>query len=168
MNLSKNAEWIYDPVPEETSYPELGKLIKDVEKALGFKLFYWQKCYIMTEKYRQTGDTTAKVLRALLLQTDKPIDFRYAALTNAEGYFRSELLKTKKILDDAGVKTRDVLLPIEKKDEDKLPRKCEVLGLPATLRQWVESSSGDLYGIIEYANGLLSTAPRKNIDFVDE
>ena len=39
--------------------------ITAVEKALGYKLFFWQKTYIEKGAFRQYGETTAKILREL-------------------------------------------------------------------------------------------------------
>lgn len=43
LNMEKIPEWIYAP----TNFsPELEKTFAAVEKALGFKLFIWQKTFI--------------------------------------------------------------------------------------------------------------------------
>lgn len=55
MDISK---WFYRP---HYTTPELDKKIEDVEKALGFKLFIWQKTYIEYGVFRQYGETTAKI-----------------------------------------------------------------------------------------------------------
>lgn len=51
MDISK---WFYRP---HYTTPELDKKIEDVEKALGFKLFIWQKTYIEYGVFRQYGET---------------------------------------------------------------------------------------------------------------
>lgn len=68
MDISK---WFYRP---HYTTPELDKKIEDVEKALGFKLFIWQKTYIEYGVFRQYGETTAKILR-LLITPGKIVDF---------------------------------------------------------------------------------------------
>lgn len=63
LNMGKIPEWIYAP----TNFsPELEKMFAAVEKALGFKLFIWQKTFIANTTYRRSGRTTAEILRDLL------------------------------------------------------------------------------------------------------
>lgn len=50
----------YNPVPE------LQKLFDLVENKLGFRLYTWQKTYIAYGMYRQSGLTTARILKLLL------------------------------------------------------------------------------------------------------
>lgn len=50
LNMEKIPEWIYAP----TNFsPELEKTFAAVEKALGFKLFIWQKTFIANTTYRR-------------------------------------------------------------------------------------------------------------------
>jgi len=44
----------------------------EIENALGFKLFIWQKTYITRGEWRQIGRSTAESIRRLL-QIDKPL-----------------------------------------------------------------------------------------------
>lgn len=63
LNMEKIPEWIYAP----TNFsPELEKTFEAVEKALGFKLFIWQKTFIANTTYRRSGRTTAEILREFL------------------------------------------------------------------------------------------------------
>ena len=56
--MDKDLEnWLYRPI-----YPE-EEFLKKVEAALGFKLFIWQKAFIVTGAFRQYGATTAEILR---------------------------------------------------------------------------------------------------------
>lgn len=58
LNMEKIPEWIYAP----TNFsPELEKTFAAVEKALGFKLFIWQKTFIANTTYRRSGRTTAEI-----------------------------------------------------------------------------------------------------------
>lgn len=43
--MDKNMEWIYAPINE----PDLENTLEAVEKALGFKLFVWQKILLLWE-----------------------------------------------------------------------------------------------------------------------
>lgn len=50
-------EWIYRTIPDE------GVDFDKIEKALGFKLFIWQKTFITRGVFRQYGETTAICIR---------------------------------------------------------------------------------------------------------
>lgn len=101
MDVSK---WFYRP---HYTTPELDKKIEDVEKALGFKLFIWQKTYIEYGVFRQYGETTAKILR-LLITLGKIVDFTEQPRGDRERFFRKELLEVKAKLNAAGVQTNEV------------------------------------------------------------
>lgn len=60
--MDKNMDWIYRPINE----PDLESILAEVEKALGFKLFVWQKTFIATGVFRQYGATTAEILREFI------------------------------------------------------------------------------------------------------
>lgn len=72
LNMEKIPEWIYAPTNFST---ELEKTFEAVEKALGFKLFIWQKTFIANTTYRRSGRTTAEILRALLNVSKSPLDY---------------------------------------------------------------------------------------------
>ena len=72
LNMDKNMDWIYRTVPMD---PDLEKTLEAVEKALGFKLFVWQKTYIEHGYFRQYGATTAEILRELLNVSEAPLDY---------------------------------------------------------------------------------------------
>lgn len=69
--MDKNMDWIYRPINE----PDLESILAEVEKALGFKLFVWQKTFIATGVFRQYGATTAEILRELLAVDARPLDY---------------------------------------------------------------------------------------------
>lgn len=81
-----------------------------IEKALGFKLFYWQKTYIETGIYRRYGDTTAQVLRQLLDPkfNDIPIIIDKAKVYSKYSYYGYMMFYIKNKLDAAGIKTRPI------------------------------------------------------------
>lgn len=66
----ETAGFIYNDLPfSEIDYDK-------IEKALGFKLFIWQKTYIERGEYRQSGRTTAVALRTLLTDIEKPLELQ--------------------------------------------------------------------------------------------
>ena len=48
-------KWIYRAV-----FPEYEGMFEKIEAALGFKLFVWQKTFIVTGIFRQYGKTTGR------------------------------------------------------------------------------------------------------------
>lgn len=99
-------KWIFGELPD----PEWNKIFEEVEKALGFKLFHWQKTYVVGVGFRQWGSTTACILRDLLWDAEEsPIVYTVPASSKTERFYRAELLKIKEKLDKAGIKTREVL-----------------------------------------------------------
>lgn len=102
----ESAEWIYRTIYAPSS--EFEQTIGAVEKALGFRLFVWQKTYIAQGKFRQMGTTTAEILRDLLDVSGKPIDYSRRAESEREHFYRWELYRIKEKLDNAGIPTRTV------------------------------------------------------------
>ena len=116
-------QWIFGELPD----PEWNKTFEEVEKALGFKLFHWQKTYVVGVGFRRWGSTTACILRDLLWDAEKsPIDYTKPASSKTDEFYRSELLKIKEKLDKAGIKTRAVL-------------RC-----PADAEEWLKKHAGRL------------------------
>ena len=101
-NIAPN--WIYGDI---WASPEKD-MLEAVEKALGFKLFYWQKTFIAYGKYRRAGFTTAEILRELLSEEETPIIWKRRPASNMEAVYRHDLLKIKEKLDAAGIKTREI------------------------------------------------------------
>jgi len=98
--------WIYGSVlPPDSDFE---KTIHAVEEALGFKLFVWQKNYLAYGEFRQMGVTTAKILQELLDVSGAPIDYSRSTGSAREKFYRGEIQKIKKKLDDAGIPTRKV------------------------------------------------------------
>lgn len=90
-----------------------------VEKALGFRLFGYQKNYILHQGFRQTGRTTAEILR-MLFDKDQyvnPIDFSYPPINTQSAIFRQHFRDIWEKLRDAGIEIRPVFWRIEDKKE---------------------------------------------------
>ena len=103
--MDKNMDWIYRTVTMDT---DLEKTLEAVEKALGFKLFVWQKTYIERGYFRQYGATTAEILRELLNVSEAPLDYTRKPSSRMQSIYREELKEIKKKLDAAGITTRPV------------------------------------------------------------
>ena len=106
-------QWIFACVGD----PKWDDLFEKVEKALGFKLFYWQKTYILKSECRHSGQTTACVLKELLNTKASPIDYTRSADTKRGNFHRMVLLEVKEKIDKAGIKTREVFCSMKDKDE---------------------------------------------------
>lgn len=110
----KDEEEAYENLPEGIDiygagiFPEHEKRFEAIEKALGFKLFTWQKTYIVHGQYRQYGATTAEILRGLIQVKAFPLDYTRRPTSQREARYRDFLREIKQQLDDAGVPTREV------------------------------------------------------------
>lgn len=83
-------------------------LYKAVEKALGFKLFTWQKTYIERGTFRYFGKTTAEILQMLLDKDAEPLDFTKPPRNRQEHIFREDLRIIFVKLKVAGIPMRKV------------------------------------------------------------
>lgn len=120
LNMEKIPEWIYAP----TNFsPELEKTFAAVEKALGFKLFIWQKTFIANTTYRRSGRTTAEILRDLLNVSKPPLDYTKPVADHMERFYREETREIKAKLDAAGIPTRTVFFPGRRKRNITVKRK---------------------------------------------
>lgn len=102
--LIQNPSWIYETYFDQ----EREELYKRIEKALGFKLFAWQKSYIETGFFRKYGNTTAVCLANLLDVDGKPIDFTAMPTSNRADIYRRELRSIQEKLTEAGIPTRTI------------------------------------------------------------
>lgn len=98
MNPDELPKWIYRPVND----PLWDNLFEQIEEALGFKLFFWQKTYIMGLGYRCSGQTTADVLRNLV--GDSILETMYLERPKNQ----KELIEIKRKLDAKGIISRNV------------------------------------------------------------
>lgn len=91
------------------------KLFEAVEKALGFKLFIWQKAYIAHGEFRRYGATTAEILRDLLNVSKPPLDYSRPPVNNMARFYRDETREIKRKLYDSGIPTRPVFFSLSDK-----------------------------------------------------
>ena len=103
----KGDGWIY-----RNPYIEYEELFKRIEAALGFKLFTWQKSFIVMGTFRQYGETTARILRELLDTEAAPLDYTRRGMSHREDFYRRQLREIQERLKDAGIKTRVVFWSI--------------------------------------------------------
>lgn len=83
-------------------------MFDDIEKALGFRLFTWQKTYISMGEFRCFGKTTAECLKELLDTEKEPLDYSKPWKNPREHIHREEIKRIKEKLDAAGIQTRIV------------------------------------------------------------
>lgn len=95
--------------------PQAQEMFEKIENALGFKLFFWQKNYIINGSFRHYGATLAEVLKLLTDTEKEPIDYSRPARSNAEKVFRDELKEIQYRLAASGIKTRAVFWSQEQK-----------------------------------------------------
>lgn len=122
--MNKDLEnWIYRPI-----YPE-EDFFKRIEAALGFKLFIWQKTFILMGAFRQYGATTAEILRELLNTKAEPLDYTKPAANHKAAIYRKELREIQGKLQRAGIETREVFWSEKDKSsyywKHGAQRKCE-------------------------------------------
>ena len=88
--------------------PDQEKMFDDIEKALGFRLFTWQKTYISMGEFRCFGKTTAECLKELLETEKEPLDYSKPWKNPREYIHSEEMKRIKEKLDAAGIQTRIV------------------------------------------------------------
>ena len=110
----KSDKWIY-----KNPFPDHEELFKRIEAALGFKLFVWQKSFIVMGTFRQYGETTARILRELLDTEAAPLDYTKRATSRMDSFHRQELREMQERLKNAGIKTRVVFWSVADKQKYK-------------------------------------------------
>ncbi len=94
--------------------PELQELFDFVENKLGIRLYTWQKTYIAYGMYRQSGLTTAKILRLLFNPGRKIVIDLTAFPRSPELKFeRDEMIRIYKELKDQKINITRCLLTKE-------------------------------------------------------
>lgn len=131
-------DWIYYPI-----IPEEETLFEKIEKALGFKLFIWQKIFLLQGYFRCFGETTAKCLRKLLFEGDEPLDLS-GPKTHRERIECEILQNIKKKLEEAGIKTRTVYFTKEDKRRDKNYERLEN-GIDCNCRDYASMYGGNFW-----------------------
>lgn len=87
--------WLHMP------YPSYEELFQKIEKALGFRLFTWQKTFIISGEYRRIGDTTARSIKQLL--EDKEIELQIPPRNARQRFEQKELLRIYDMLKPTGL-----------------------------------------------------------------
>lgn len=77
------------------------ELFQKIEKALGFRLFTWQKTFIISGEYRRIGDTTARSIKQLL--EDKEINLQIPPRNARQRFDEKELLRLYNQLKPTGL-----------------------------------------------------------------
>ena len=108
---------IYDWIFREIADPEWNIKLDAIGEALGIRLFYWQKYYIVHGCMRQTGFTTAVILRELLDVKNVPWDISYMLMRPKERWQHEAIKQIKTKLDNAGIPTRTVFFCKEDKKQ---------------------------------------------------
>lgn len=98
--------WIYGS-PYEISSSFTPEFWEELEKALGFKLFYWQKTMITLDECRGYGQTTAEILRDLL--TGCLSDPVVLQLYKNQDDLNDKYVKIHDQLVAAGIPCRDII-----------------------------------------------------------
>lgn len=106
-------DWIFSGICDS----EWNNKFDAIDEALGIRLFYWQKYYIVHGCMRQTGFTTAVILRELLDVKNVPWDISYIPMSPKERWQREKIKQIKTKLDNAGIPTRTVFFCKEDKKQ---------------------------------------------------
>lgn len=143
--MSKEVEnWIY-----RNPAPEYEPLFEAIEAALGFKLFIWQKTFIITGNFRQYGETTARILKDLLDLDKEPIDYTRPPTSNREQFYRHELRVVKEKLVAAGIMTRAVFWSKKDKEEYSRMKNSILLGMEENERKYAAGFKTGIYAECE-------------------
>lgn len=113
VEIYEKCDWIFSGIYD----PEWNKKFDAIDEALGIRLFYWQKYYIVYGCMRQTGLTTAVILRELLDVKNVPWDISYMLMRPKERWHYEVIKKIKTKLDNAGIPTRTVFFCKEDKKQ---------------------------------------------------
>lgn len=128
------SEWLYYSRFERDSWVDFDA----VEKALGFRLFGYQKSYILGQGFRQMGRTTSEILRMLFDKTqyNNPIVFINPPRDRQKLIFRQQFYDIWEKLHDAEIEMRPVFWTIEdkKKYERRETPKVQISSMYGEMR----------------------------------
>lgn len=110
---TEDIEWLYHSRFERDSWVDFDA----VEKALGFRLFGYQKSYILRQGFCQMGRATSEILQMLFDkdQYNNPIDFTYPPINKPNAIFRQQFRDLWEKLHNAGIEMRPVFWSAEDK-----------------------------------------------------
>ena len=105
---TEEAKKLFDRIYRNDCFlPNEIEFFNKIEKALGFKLYFWQKTFLIVGHFRQTGETTARCLKQLFGKV--PIDYSRNPINARENFERKQLWEIKEQLQCAGVETVPIL-----------------------------------------------------------
>lgn len=113
VEIYEKYDWIFRGIYD----PEWNNKFDAIDEALGIRLFYWQKYYIVYGYMRRTGLTTAVILRELLDVKNVPWDISYMLMRSKERWQHEAIKQIKTKLDNAGIPTRTVFFCKEDKKQ---------------------------------------------------
>lgn len=106
------AKMLFDRIYRNDCFlPNEIEFFNKIEEALGFRLFFWQKTFLITGHFRQIGATTAECLKRLFSYI--PIDYSRRPSNAKEWCERNQMIKIKEQLQRAGVETVPILTRIK-------------------------------------------------------
>lgn len=104
----EEAKKLFDRIYRNDCFlPNEIELFNKIEKALGFKLYFWQKTFLIVGHFRQTGESTARCLKQLFGAS--PINYSQRPKNAREHCERNTLWKIKEQLQRAGIETVPIL-----------------------------------------------------------
>jgi len=118
----------YITIHETPFLPTEEAFFEEVEKALGFKLYVWQKTYISSiGHFRKTGETTAICLKELLNTDAPPIDFSIPPKNARDDCERHQFREIQEKLIAAGIPTRTVFWSKREKEKYAQQHRYELI-----------------------------------------
>lgn len=106
----KNKGKVYAPAFIYQDMPFSDIDYEKVERALGFKLFIWQKTFIERGEYRLSGKTTALALQTLLPYNKEPLELRRPN-SRREQFEQMQIIEIQQKLKAEGIPCREIKMP---------------------------------------------------------